>query len=55
MYVSSFVKDRYKGDLEVKILDGFFDSDEKILSQISDSDFVGFIGKNEYYPGKARA
>ncbi len=44
MYVSSFVKDRYQGDLEVQILDGFFDSDEQILNQISGSDYVGFSG-----------
>ncbi len=44
MYVSSFVKDRYQGNLEVQILDGFFDSDEQILNQISGSDYVGFSG-----------
>lgn len=50
MYVSSFLKDRYKGELEVKILDGFFDSDEKILEQTSDSDFVGFSGTTPQVP-----
>jgi len=50
MYVSSFIKDRYQGDLEVKILDGFFDSDEQILNQISDSDFVGFSGTTPQVP-----
>ena len=50
MYVSSFLKDRYKGELEVKILDGFFDSDEQILDQISDSDFVGFSGTTPQVP-----
>lgn len=44
MYVSSFIKDRYHGNLEVNILDGFFDSDQEILDQVSDSDFVGFSG-----------
>ena len=50
MYVSSFLKERYKGDLEIKILDGFFDADEKILAQISDSDFVGFSGTTPQVP-----
>jgi len=44
MYVSSFIKDRYQGNLEVEILDGFFDSDEKILERVSNSDYVGFSG-----------
>ena len=44
MYVSSYIKKYFEGELDVKILDGFFDSDEKILSQVSDSDFVGFSG-----------
>jgi len=50
MYVSSFIKDRYHGDLEVKILDGFFDSDEQILDQISNSDFVGLSGTTPQVP-----
>ncbi len=50
MYVSSFVKDRYKGNLEVQILDGFFDSDEQILNQISGSDYVGFSGTTPQVP-----
>ncbi len=50
MYVSSFIKDRYHGNLEVKILDGFFDSDEQILDQVSDSDFVGFSGTTPQVP-----
>ena len=50
MYVSSFIKDRYHGNLEVKILDGFFDSDEQILDQISDSDFVGLSGTTPQVP-----
>lgn len=44
MYVSSYIKKFFEGDLKVEILDGFFDSNEKILSQVSDSDFVGFSG-----------
>jgi len=44
MYVSSYIKKYFEGELVVEILDGFFDSDEKILSQVSDSDFVGFSG-----------
>ena len=50
MYVSSFVKDRYQGNLEVQILDGFFDSDEQILNQISGSDYVGFSGTTPQVP-----
>ncbi|KAF6247004.1 B12-binding domain-containing radical SAM protein [Nitrosopumilus sp. b3] len=50
MYVSSFIKDRYQGNLEVQILDGFFDSDEKILNQISGSDYVGFSGTTPQVP-----
>lgn len=44
MYVSSYIKKYYQGELDVKILDGFFDSDETILNKVSDSDFVGFSG-----------
>ncbi|MBI3622782.1 cobalamin B12-binding domain-containing protein [Candidatus Pacearchaeota archaeon] len=44
MYVSSFIKNRYKGHLEVQILDGFFDSDEYIVKHVADSDYVGFSG-----------
>ena len=44
MYISSFIKSRYKGNLEVQILDGYFDSDEEILNKVADSDFVGFSG-----------
>ena len=43
MYVSSFIQDRYRGNLEVQILDGFFDSDEQILNKISGSDYVGLV------------
>ena len=50
MYVSSFIKDRYHGNLEIKILDGFFDSDDQILDQISDSDFVGVSGTTPQVP-----
>lgn len=44
MYISSFIKKYYSGDLDVQILDGFFDSDETILNSISDSDYVGLSG-----------
>ena len=44
MYVSSFIKKYYSGDLDVQILDGFFDSDETILNNVSDSDYVGLSG-----------
>ena len=50
MYVSAFIKDRYKGNLEVQILDGFFDSDEQILNKISGSDYVGFSGTTPQVP-----
>lgn len=50
MYVSSFIKNRYHGNLEVKILDGFFDSDEQILDQVSDSDYVGLSGTTPQVP-----
>ena len=44
MYVSSFIKKYYKGELTVQILDGYFDSDKTILNKVSDSDFDGFSG-----------
>jgi len=44
MYVSSFIKKYYSGDLDVQILDGFFDSDETILNNVIDSDYVGLSG-----------
>ena len=44
MYISSFIKERYNGDLEVQILDGYFDSDKDILKKVSESDIVGFSG-----------
>jgi len=44
MYISSYIQHKFKGDLEVKIFDAFFDSDKKIVSEVSDSDFVGFSG-----------
>jgi anaerobic magnesium-protoporphyrin IX monomethyl ester cyclase len=50
MYISSFIKDRYQGNLEVQILDGFFDSDEQILNRISGSDYVGFSGTTPQVP-----
>ena len=50
MYVSSYIKDRYQGNLEVEILDGFFDSDEKILDLVSNSDYVGFSGTTPQVP-----
>ena len=50
MYVSAFIKDRYKGNLDVQILDGFFDSDEQILNKISGSDYVGFSGTTPQVP-----
>ena len=50
MYVSSFIKERYQGNLEVEILDGFFDSDEKILERVSNSDYVGLSGTTPQVP-----
>ena len=50
MYVSAFIKDRYKGPLEVQILDAFFDTDEEILNKISGSDYVGFSGTTPQVP-----
>jgi radical SAM superfamily enzyme YgiQ (UPF0313 family)/very-short-patch-repair endonuclease len=50
MYVSAFIKDRYKGDLKVQILDGYFDSDEQILKDVADSDIVGFSGTTPQVP-----
>ena len=44
MYVSSYIKDKYNGDLEVQILDGYFDSDDEIVKKVIDSDFVGLSG-----------
>jgi len=38
MYVSAFIKKRYQGDLQVQILDGYFDKDDKIINKVSDSD-----------------
>lgn len=50
MYVSAFIKDRYKGDLQVQILDGYFDSDEQILKDVADSEIVGFSGTTPQVP-----
>jgi len=50
MYVSSYIKKYFEGDLDVKILDGYFDSDEQILSQVSDSDYVGISGTTPQVP-----
>ena len=50
MYVSSYIKKYFEGDLDVKILDGYFDSDEHILSQVSDSDYVGLSGTTPQVP-----
>lgn len=50
MYISAFIKDRYKGDLQVKILDGYFDSDDEILKQVSGSDIIGFSGTTPQVP-----
>ncbi len=44
MYVSSYIKKYYSGDLEVKIYDGYFDSDNEIIQNVSDSDYVGLSG-----------
>ena len=44
MYVSAFIKKNYQRELEVQILDGYFDSDNEILKSVADSDFVGFSG-----------
>lgn len=44
MYISSYIQSKFQGNLSVKILDAFFDSDKEILKQIMDSDFVGFSG-----------
>ena len=50
MYVSAFIKNRYQGDLEVQILDGFFETDEQIINKISGSDYVGFSGTTPQVP-----
>ena len=50
MYISAFIKNRYKGNLEVQILDGYFDSDEEILTKIVGSDYVGFSGTTPQVP-----
>ncbi len=50
MYVSAFIKNKYQGNLEVQILDGFFDTDEQILNKISGSDYVGFSGTTPQVP-----
>ena len=50
MYVSSFIKDRYQDDLQIQILDGYFDSNEEILNKVLDSDYVGFSGTTPQVP-----
>ena len=44
MYISSFIKKNYKGDLDVKILDGFFDSDDEIVKKVFGSEIIGISG-----------
>ncbi len=50
MYVSAFIKKRYQGDLQVQILDGYFDKDDEIIKKVSDSDYVGFSGTTPQVP-----
>lgn len=40
--IASYLKRYYKGDLDLRFFDGFFDSDEEIISGSVDSHFVGF-------------
>jgi len=41
-YIGSYLKRYYKGDLQLKFFDGFFDSDKEIIEDSIDSDYVGF-------------
>ena len=50
MYVSSYIRHYYKGDLDVQILDGYFDSDDEISKKVEGSDFVGFSGTTPQVP-----
>ena len=50
MYVSAYLKEKFQGNIETQILDGFFDSDKEILNKISDSDFVGLSGTTPQVP-----
>ena len=43
MYVSSYLQKNVP-NVEVQILDAFFDSDNEILRKVSDADFVGIGG-----------
>ena len=44
MYISAYAKKNYEGELDIQILDGFFDNDDKIVSDCADSDIVGLSG-----------
>ena len=50
MYVSAYIRKYYQGDLDVQILDGYFDSDNEILQKVRDSDFVGLSGTTPQVP-----
>lgn len=41
-YIASYLKKYYRGKLEIRFYDGFFDSDKTIIEGSVDSDIVGF-------------
>lgn len=41
-YIASYLKKHYKGDLDLKFFQAFFDDDKKIVEGSSDSDIVAF-------------
>jgi len=41
-YIASYLNRYYKGELELRFFDGFFDSDKQIIEGAVDSDYVAF-------------
>jgi len=41
-FIASYLRRYYKGDLELRFFDGFFDNDKEIIEGSVDADYVGF-------------
>ena len=50
MYISAYAKKFYNGELDIQIVDGYFDDDKKILQACQGSDIVGMSGTTPQVP-----